>query len=113
MVHRDAEQYDRIHHTVMLTPDSVFKKITPKLENEITVNTVHHQGVKTLGKNLIVDAICPDDQLIEAFHYQDLDKNFVMAVQWHPEFSGTLKDTVTDPKSLYDFYLQAVQKNKV
>jgi putative glutamine amidotransferase len=110
MVHRDAELYDRIHHTVKLTDDSIFKKITPNLPGVITVNTVHHQGVKTLGKNLVVDAICPDDQLIEAFHYPDLENNFVVAVQWHPEFSPTLKDTVTDPKPLYEFFLRAVMK---
>jgi putative glutamine amidotransferase len=70
------------------------------------VNSVHHQGIKILGKNLIVDAICSEDQLIEAFHYEDMNKNFVLAVQWHPEFSHTLKDKVVDPKPLLDMFLK-------
>jgi len=69
------------------------------------VNSVHHQGVKTLGKNLIVDAICPVDQTIESFHYQH-----VLGVQWHPEFSHTLGSTVIDPEPLFDYFLEQIKK---
>ena len=70
------------------------------------MNTVHHQGVKTLGRDLIVDAICPDDKLIEAFHYKNMKEHFVLAVQWHPEFSHTIKDIVISPQPLLDYFLK-------
>jgi putative glutamine amidotransferase len=112
ITHRDAELYDRIHHTVKVTGESVFKKTNPGME-EFTVNTVHHQGIQTLGKSLVVDAISPTDNLIEAFHYDSpSQENFVVAVQWHPEFSHTLKSTVIDPNPLYDLFLAAVAKKK-
>jgi putative glutamine amidotransferase len=107
VLHRDAELYDRIHHRVSVTPESIFPQLGIK-EKEFTVNTVHHQGVKTIGKNLVVDAICPDDGLIEAFHHENLAEHFVVGVQWHPEFSHTIQNLVTDPKPLYDFFLAAV-----
>lgn len=102
--HRNAELYDRIFHDVECTPDSLLSKLYNK--TRLTVNTVHHQGVKTLGKDLVVDAICPDDKLIEAFHYKNMDEHFVLAVQWHPEFSHTIKDKVVDPDIIYQYFLK-------
>jgi putative glutamine amidotransferase len=102
--HRNAELYDKVFHEVELTKESLLKSIYPG--SKITVNSVHHQGVKTLGKNLVVDATSPEDNLVEAFHYHDMNKNFVLAVQWHPEFSHTLKETVVDPKPLLDMFLK-------
>lgn len=102
--HRNAELYDKIFHQVTLTKESFLHSF---YKNEtITVNSVHHQGIKTLGKHLVIDAICPHDQLIEAFHYQDMQKHFVLAVQWHPEFSHTLKETVVDPAPLLETFLK-------
>ena len=105
--HRNPELYDQIHHKVVCTEDSLLKDIYGK--DELTVNSVHHQGVKTLGKDLIVDALSPDDELIEAFHYKDLEKNYVVGVQWHPEFSHTLKGKLADPDPLYNHFLNTVK----
>ena len=104
--HRNAELYDRIFHEVEMTSGSLLEKIYKT--KKITVNSVHHQGIKTLGAKLQVDAICPEDQLIEAFHYEEED-HFVMAVQWHPEFSHSIKDIVADPKPLLDYFLSRIK----
>jgi putative glutamine amidotransferase len=113
--HRDADTYDRVHHDVALEKKGLLAELyqkTHEAEPKLTVNSVHHQGIKTLGKNLVVDAISPDDQLVEAFHYQNTNENFVMGVQWHPEFSHTLKDLVADPKPIYDAFLKEVEKRR-
>lgn len=102
--HRNAELYDRIKHEVCCPEESFLKKLYGS--DRLTVNTVHHQGVKTLGKGLVVDALCPEDQLIEAFHHEE---HPVLGVQWHPEFSPTLKDAVADPAPLYDYFLSLVK----
>jgi len=115
IIHRDAETYDRVHHEVQLESSGILAEWYGKRSDKkptLMVNSVHHQGVKTLGRDLIVDAVCADDKLIEAFHYKDLNTQFAVAVQWHPEFSHTLKNTVADPNPLYDEFLKAVEKGK-
>lgn len=108
--HRNAELYDKINHSVVCTKDSLIEKIYQA--NKLQVNSVHHQGVQKLGNNLVVDALCPDDQLIEAFHYNDLENNYFVGVQWHPEFSHTLGDKVHGPGPLLEHFLAAVKKQK-
>lgn len=47
------------------------------------VNSLHHQGIETLGHGLTVEATAPDG-LIEAFSVAGA-ASFALAVQWHPE----------------------------
>jgi putative glutamine amidotransferase len=48
------------------------------------VNSSHHQAIRRAGDNLIVSAISPQDNVIEAVELAS-DRHFVLAVQWHPE----------------------------
>ena len=50
---------------------------------ELTVNSFHHQAIRTLGHGLREVAWAPD-QVIEAVEHEDR-RRFVVAVQWHPE----------------------------
>jgi len=58
------------------------KKGSPLTPGMHTVNSSHHQAVKTLGAGLDVLATSPDG-LIEAFWMKDYP--FLIGVQWHPE----------------------------
>ena len=51
---------------------------------EVSVNSLHTQGVAELGTGLVVEATAPDG-LIEAFSVQ-ASAAFSLAVQWHPEW---------------------------
>ncbi len=51
---------------------------------EIGVNSLHHQGIKDLGKGLKVMGTAPDG-LVESWYY-DEDGQWARAYQWHPEF---------------------------
>lgn len=75
------EQYGPAHD-VTLTPGGVLAGIAGTAR--ITVNSLHHQGVRTLGPTLIEEARA-DDGLIEAFRVRDA-RRFAVAVQWHPEW---------------------------
>ena len=48
----------------------------------VTVNSMHHQGLKRLGAALVPSAVAPDG-LVEAAELPGDD--FVVGVQWHPE----------------------------
>ncbi len=52
--------------------------------SEITVNSLHSQGVQTLAPRARAEAIAPDG-LVEAFSVPEAS-SFAFAVQWHPEW---------------------------
>ena len=78
--HRQKPPFDKPVHNVQLK-DGILKDLYK--EDEIAVNSYHHQGIKKLGKNLQVLAFSEDD-IIEAIQVKN--KKFIMAVQWHPEY---------------------------
>jgi putative glutamine amidotransferase len=49
-----------------------------------SVNSSHHQAIRTAGDNLRVSATSPADGVIEAVEL-DAPDHYVVAVQWHPE----------------------------
>lgn len=48
----------------------------------VEVNSMHHQGIKALGRGLMATAVAPDG-LVEAIELEGDD--YVVGVQWHPE----------------------------
>ena len=50
---------------------------------QMFVNSAHHQSVKKLGKDLLVNATCSDG-VIEGIEHKS--HKFCLVVQWHPEF---------------------------
>lgn len=67
-------------HIVSITDSSKLYHIF-KME-KIAVNSFHHQGIKTIGKNFEATMIA-EDSVIEAIEMKG--KRFVVGVQWHPE----------------------------
>jgi putative glutamine amidotransferase len=54
--------------------------------DRVRVNSLHSQGVQTLGRDLEVEARAPDG-LVEAFRVRSAP-GFALAVQWHPEWQA-------------------------
>lgn len=82
--HKMTPPYDRVCHYVSILKDTPLYSMLGK-EN-IGVNSYHHQAVKTLSNQLKPCAVS-EDGLTEGIYMPD--KRFIMAVQWHPEFSYT------------------------
>lgn len=107
--HRCAEKYDNVHHSVKLE-SHLLKELYKK--EVIEVNSIHHQGIEKLGHDLIVEASSTEDNLIEAFTYKNMKEHYILAVQWHPEFSKTLGDKIVSPTPLIENFIQAVKDYK-
>ena len=86
---KNGQGYLNKVHTVETKENSLLRKITNK--KEFWVNSNHHQAIGKLGKNLVVSAISPKDNIIEAIEIRDYP-NFFLGVQWHPEFTFTDED---------------------
>ena len=71
------------------------------------VNSIYHQGIKTLAPGFVVEARCPEDGMVEAI--RSTGPSFVAAVQWHPEFHQPEHGALDDTPLLIDF-LQAAQQ---
>jgi len=91
MDHRDREddsldvQYGPAH-PIRLTPGGKFAQMLGDPE-EITVNSLHGQGVDVLAPGLTVEAVAHDG-LVEAYTVAAAP-GFTLAVQWHPEWRIT------------------------
>ena len=75
------EQYGPAHE-VELTRGGVLQRLAGT--DRITVNSLHSQGVQTLGRDLDIEARAPDG-VVEAFRVRNAPA-FAVAVQWHPEW---------------------------
>ncbi len=68
----------------------------------LPVNSMHHQGIKTIGKGLVISATASDG-LIEALE-GDVPEQWMVAVQWHPE---SLVDADERMRRLYAAFTDA------
>ena len=108
LVHRDADIYDQNFHAVELVEGTQLARLLNG-DASNTINSVHHQAVKDLAPEFVVEAKCPVDGTIEAIRHTG--KAWVAAVQWHPEFHKPDYGTVSDDVLLIDF-LNAAQTRK-
>jgi len=68
------------------------------------VNTIHHQSIAELGEGLVVSAISPDDDVVEAIEMPS--KRFVLGIQWHPEHMWR---TRPHSRRLFNAFVQAAK----
>ncbi len=109
LLHRDAEKYDQLSHPIAFNEGKLLDKLY-KNEKEQTVNSVHHQGVKDLGKDLEALAYCPIDNLVEAFGWKGAEEGKVTGVQWHPEFFYNYKNgKLIDGDRVYEHFLTMIK----
>jgi putative glutamine amidotransferase len=106
LTHRDASVYDRNFHTVQVKSGTRLAQLYPG-DAPVKVNSIHHQAIKDLAPGFAVEAISPDDGLVEAIRRADTSKPFMAAVQWHPEFHQPGSDTIDDAALLDDFLAAA------
>jgi putative glutamine amidotransferase len=86
-------------HTVRVEKNTLLHRICGA--DEISVNSAHHQAVKTVGPGVIVDAVAPDG-VIEGI--EDPRYRYCLGVQWHPEYSISVGD-----QKIFDAFIAAAR----
>jgi putative glutamine amidotransferase len=80
--HLDSAHYERQMHPVHFEPGTPLAALYPGRDGAL-INSIHHQGVKDLGRDLVIEARAPDG-LPEAIRWRG--PGYVFGMQWHPEF---------------------------
>ncbi len=74
-------------------------------EEEVKVNSLHHQVIDRLGKNLTVSAVS-DDGFIEAVELSDY--GWCIGVQWHPEHMSRKS---RQQQAIFDAFVKEVSED--
>lgn len=115
-LHRDKNLYDEHWHQINLESNGFLSQIYPRTQ-VAKVNSVHHQGIKKLAKELIVEATSLEDGVIEAIRHETmrpspLDSSpFILGVQWHPEFTAGPADLLSENQLMKSF-LKAIENRR-
>jgi putative glutamine amidotransferase len=103
----DLDGPDSLHlHQVDFAPGTRLAALYPGLR-QATTNSLHHQGIKDLAPDFVVEATCPDDGLIEAVRWRG--PGYVAGVQWHPEFHRVDDPATLDDTPILRDFLQAAE----
>jgi gamma-glutamyl-gamma-aminobutyrate hydrolase PuuD len=103
------EDYDQHRHGIHFPDGSTLVNMFPGRRDAI-VNSIHHQAVKTLGRDLNIEAVSASDGIIEAVRYRRAP--FVMGVQWHPEFHRAGGAELLDCTPLLDTFLRVARETR-
>lgn len=108
MAHVDADRYDHQFHRMRFMPGSRLAALYgPRTHAEI--NSIHHQAIKDLGRDLVVEAVAEPDGMIEAVRWRG--PSHVFAMQWHPEFmaQGSFHEDQLDGGPILREFLEAAR----
>jgi putative glutamine amidotransferase len=103
------EQYDQHRHAVHFPDGSTLANMFPG-RREAIVNSIHHQAVNVLGRDLNIEAVSAEDGIIEAVRYRRAP--FVVGVQWHPEFHRAGGAELLDCTPLLDTFLRVARETR-
>ena len=81
--HRDTGLYEAALHDVALVQGSRLAQMYPGVRTA-KINTIHHQAVKDLAPDLVIEALGVPDGIVEAIRWRG--PSYVFGMQWHPEF---------------------------
>jgi putative glutamine amidotransferase len=90
---------DYLAHEVRIAENSRLAEIFGV--GPLKVNSMHHQGIRTLGGSLVATATAPDG-LIEGI--EGTGGSYLVGVQWHPE---ALSDTCPRTRQLFRSFVEA------
>lgn len=103
------DAYDSHYHPIQFPKGSSLAALFSG-SGESLVNSIHHQAVKGLGRDLTVEAVSGNDNIVEAIRYRKAP--FVMGLQWHPEFHRLGEPGLLDCTPILDNFLRAARETR-
>lgn len=104
-----SDLYDSHYHAIHFPQGSSLAKLF-RSKPEALVNSIHHQAVRDLGRDLTVEAYSGADNMVEAIRYRKA--RFVMGLQWHPEFHRAGSAELLDCTPILDDFLRAARETR-
>jgi len=101
-----TDAYEKNVHEMRIEPGSGLGRLYPGVERA-RINSIHHQSIKALGRNLAVEAYSEPDRIVEAV--RSTGKGYIFAVQWHPEFHAPGDAALLDSAPILDEFLRAAR----
>ncbi|VWD32546.1 peptidase C26 [Burkholderia contaminans] len=105
-----SEHYDQHRHAIRFPDSSTLASMFPG-RSEAIVNSIHHQAIRDLGRDLNIEAVSAGDGIIEAIRHRR--SPFVVGVQWHPEFHRAGGSELLDCTPLLDAFLRAARETRL
>lgn len=105
--HRDPERYDQLMHEIVFADDASLIDLYGGRHGG-HVNSIHHQAISQLGKDLKIEAWSIPDRVIEAIRWRG--EGFVLGVQWHPEFHAPGDVELLSREPLLNAFLAAARE---
>jgi putative glutamine amidotransferase len=105
--HRDRAIYEANIHEIRIEPGSGLARLYSGAEIG-RVNSMHHQAVHRLGRDLVVEARSVEDGVVEAIRWKG--RGYVVGVQWHPEFHRPGDDNLLDSALLLEEFLNEARR---
>lgn len=103
------KRYEHNFHDLRILPDTALAGLYPGVQMA-RINTIHHQAVKDLGRDLTIEAISDPDGIVEAVRWNG--PSYVRGVQWHPEFMDPKNPSLLDGKPILDEFIGACRAVK-
>jgi len=105
--HVDRDAYDQNQHEIEIVPGTGLARVYSMLKRA-TVNSIHHQCVKALGRGLTVEAVSPVDGVVEAIRWSG--SSYAVGLQWHPEFHQSGESGLLDGSPVLMEFLEQAGK---
>ncbi len=103
------DRYDSHWHSIEFPTGSTLASL-PGKQAATLVNSIHHQAVKEVGRDLRIEAVSGNDRIIEAIRYRKAP--FVVGLQWHPEFHRAGGVELLDCTPILDAFLRAARETR-
>jgi len=107
--HRNWEIYAENCHATAFVPGTGLARLYPGAA-VVKTNSIHHQAIKDLGRDLVVEAWSEPDRIAEAIRYTG--GGYLFAVQWHPEFHAPDDPSYLDDTPILDEFLSTAARHK-
>jgi gamma-glutamyl-gamma-aminobutyrate hydrolase PuuD len=104
------DDYDRHRHEIVFPEGASLGRMLKMRSGQALVNSIHHQAVKSLGRDMTVEARSVPDGMVEAIRYTKAP--FVMGLQWHPEFHRAGGVELLDCTPILDSFLRVARETR-